>query len=120
VRGGPGCAEPVSTRLARWTIGFRNRGYLAWIASRYEELEGLLAKRVQRLRGRAYGTVSAVHARLPGDDGKIEGRLGNLAAISVPSIVPSRHNWKRTAEKALDEVAAAQPSYHQARSALRF
>jgi hypothetical protein len=95
-------------------------GYLAWIACRYEELQGLLAKRVQRLRGRAYGTVSAVHARLPGDDGKIEGRLGNLATISVPSIVPSRHNWKRTAEKALDEVAAAQPSYHQARSALRF
>jgi hypothetical protein len=48
-------------------------GYLAWIACRYEELQGLLAKRVQRLRGRGYGTVSAVHARLPVTMAKLKG-----------------------------------------------
>jgi hypothetical protein len=99
-------------------------GYLAWIASRYEELQGWLTKRVQGLRGRAYGTVSAVHGRLPATMAELKGgwEIWLQFALDIGAVNSAEQaQLERRADKAFDEVAAAQLSYHQASDpALRF
>ena len=96
-------------------------GYLAWIACRYEELQGLLAKRVQRLRGRAYGTVSAVHARLPVTMAKLKRPVGksgcNIGAVNSAEQAQLETNGRKSTRRSSSGPTLLSTSQ---RSALRF
>jgi hypothetical protein len=99
-------------------------GYLAWIACRYEELQGRLHKRVCELRSLAHDDSSPIHARLPVTLAELQtGWEIGLQFASDIGAISSREQaqLERRGRTALAELAVLQAPHHQVSDpALRF
>jgi hypothetical protein len=101
-----------------------HRGYLTWMAGRYEALQELQKKRVQELRSRVLEEASPVHARLPTTMAELQSgwEIWLQFALDVGAIRPAeKAQLESRSWRALNQLAVVQGLHQQASDpALRF
>jgi hypothetical protein len=119
-RGLSGCQRAGSDGQLAAAMG----AYLTWIAGRYEEVQGVLKKRVHDLRNRMDQQARSVHARLPTTMAELHSgwEIWLEFAFEVGVITSTeRENLGSRSWRALNELTAVQQSFQQASNpAFRF
>src|SRR5580704_12196851 len=101
-----------------------HRGYLTWMAGRYEAFQELHKKRVHELRSRVLEEASPVHARLPTTMAELQSgwEIWLQFALEVGAIRPAeKAQLESRSWRALNQLAVVQGLHQQASDpALRF